>query len=345
MRQTFNAVVSPFDLADTYLPVFERAVRAGAAGIMYAANELNGVPCAGYAVLDELLHDWGFDGYRCTDGGQIINMVDGHHFVPTLDQAIAYAVRAESDIADGPEYLTDLVNAVVNGNTTLQGAQQLLTNTMRIRFRLGLFDPPQGQVYLTYGEGDINNAEARAGAALASAEALVLLKNDGALPLSPSTVKRVAVIGPHGNDTAVLAGNYAGAFCPNGPHGPRTDCYPTIFTSVSTYAPQSVYVQGCGINSVLSGQVEAAVAAVAGSDAVVLVLGSDQTLEAEQLDRFNMTLPGPQMQLYDAVSGAAAQAGIPVVVLLIHGGALVIPEIKANASAIMTGFYPGVTGE
>jgi hypothetical protein len=66
-RQTFNAIVGPFDLADSYLPVFQRAVTQGrAAGIMYAANELNGVPCAASTFLDAQLHGWGFDGYRCT---------------------------------------------------------------------------------------------------------------------------------------------------------------------------------------------------------------------------------------------------------------------------------------
>ena len=78
-RQTFNAVVTPFDLTDSYLPAFKAAITAGgAAGIMYAANELNGVPCAASVQLDDLLHSWQFDGYRCTDGGK------GHVFSPLV---------------------------------------------------------------------------------------------------------------------------------------------------------------------------------------------------------------------------------------------------------------------
>lgn len=358
MRQTFNAIVSDFDLADSYLPIFQRAVQVGgAAGIMYAANELNGVPCAGSTLLDGALHSWGFDGYRCTDGGQIINMVTGHHFVPTLDQAIGYAVRAESDIADGPEYQQDLLNAVVNGNTTLTGARQLLTNTLRIRFRLGLFDPPAGQVYLTYGTKDINDARAQAGAALASREALVLLKNqNGVLPLQAAATQRsapqhggrpagrVALIGPNCNSTLVLQGNYGGAFCLDGPHGPETDCLPSILMAIqAAYAPDAQWVQGSGVNTVTPGGLEQAAQLAASADTIIMCLGLDQTQEAEQHDRYNLTLPAPQLALFNTVAAAAAPSSTPLIVVLIHGGAIALPEVAAGASAILDGFYPGVT--
>jgi xylan 1,4-beta-xylosidase len=347
MRQTFNAEVSDFDFADSYAPPFQRAIQVGgAAGVMYAANEFNGVPCAGSAALDAVLHSWNFDGYRCTDGGQIINMVVGHKFTPTLDQAIGFAALAESDIADGSEYETDLVHAVVNGNTTLALAQRLLANIMRVRMRLGNFDPPAGQPYLSYTVADINTDLDRAAIDLASREALVLLKNsnNNVLPLSAAVHKTLAVIGPNANLTKVLQGNYGGQYCPLGPHGPLTDCFPTVFTALQAYAPNSIYVQGAGIDVSVSGGIQDAVAAVAQADAAVLVIGLDQTQEAEQLDRFSMALPQAQQDLYAAVSAAAAAAKIPCVVVLVHGGALAIPEIVSSADAILDAFYPGVTG-
>jgi hypothetical protein len=281
-----------------------------------------------------------------------------HCYVHSLDQAIGVAAAAESDIADGSEYETGLTHAVVNGNTTLAAARNLLANIMRVRFRLGLFDPPAGQRYLNYSDADINDATARAGTDLASRQALVLLKNTpGVLPLqsaapgaprhglgAPAT--NLAVIGPNCNSTEVLQGNYGGQWCPAGPHGPRTDCLPNIYVSLrDAYAPASTYVQGSAIASAIPGGIDAALAAVGapGVDAVVMCLGLDQTQEAEQLDRVDMRLPAAQGDLYSAVAGAAAARGLPVVVVLVHGGALVIPEIKANASAIIDAFYPGVT--
>ena len=299
MRQTFNAVVSNFDLADSYFPGFKTTIQDGqAAGIMYAANELNGVPCCVSTYLDSVLHDWNFYGYRATDGGQIVNAMVGHKFVPTLDQAIHYAVLAESDIADGTDYDNGLLHAVLNDNTTFPLVQTLLANVFRIRFRLGEFDPPENQPYLNYNLSHVNDATAKEAMIIASHEALVLLKNsNNTLPLqgvgrrnnhgNSRTAGNVAVIGPNCNITQTLQGNYGGEYCPMGPHGPVTDCYPTIYTSIMSaqYSPTAVYVQGSGIAVEINNGISDAVAAVQQADTVIMCLGLDQTQEAEQLDR------------------------------------------------------------
>jgi hypothetical protein len=334
---------------DSYFPAFQTSIQdGGAAGVMYAANEVNGVPGCGSAYLDSVLHSWGFDGYRATDGGQIINMVDGHKFVPTVDQAIAYAISAESDIADGSEYSTYLPRAFLNGNATLEGARKLASNIFRIRMRLGDFDPAANQPYLLYNESHIAGADAVASQMQASREALVLLKNDnGILPLTPGGAwaanGSLVVIGPHGNDTLTLQGNYGGQYCQPGPHGPVHDCLPSIYSAVqSLYAPGAVYAAGCSIDAADPTLLAQAVAAAQSAAAVVLVLGLDQSIEREQLDRWNITLPHAQMQLYEAVQAAAS--GKPLIVVLVHGGAVAIPEIAASAHAIVEAFYPGVTG-
>lgn len=363
MRQTFNAVVSPFDLVDTYTPAFAAAITdGGAAGVMYSANELNGVPCALDVAADELLNSWVAASstvanestgaptlrpfYRATDGGQIINGVVGHHFVPTLDQAIGFAVRAESDIADGSEYYDDLTHAIMNGNTTLEGARAILANTLRVRMKLGLFDPAADQPYTRYGESDIADAAANASIALAARQGLVLLVNKGgALPFSRSGgsgLASVAVIGPNADSMTVLGGNYLGQLCPDGPHGPADDCHPSIFEAIAARAPDALYAQGSAVTTTTPSQIAAAVAAVKGAERVVLVLGLDQTLEREQLDRVNISLPFAQQELFAAV--AAAAAGKPVAVVLVHGGAVSIPEIAAAPGpiAVIDAFYPGV---
>jgi beta-D-xylosidase 4 len=141
-----------------------------------------------------------------------------------------------------------------------------------------------------------------------------------------------------------LQGNYGGSYCPSGPHGPATDCFPSIFTGLlQTYAPGAVFAQGSNIDSGDADMLAAAVAAARGADAVVAVLGLDQTLEREQLDRWNMTLPAAQQALFAALVAALAGSRAPLIVVLVHGGALAIPEVKQQASAIVDALYPGVT--
>jgi len=366
MRQTFNAAVSPFDAGDTYFRPFREAIVAGgAAGVMYAANEFQlydaavdpppsplggGVPCCLSTFLSDVLASWNFSGYRCTDGGQITQAVELHKYVPTVDQAIGLAAAALSDIADGDDYASGLEHAFSNGNVTLAAARRLARDAFDIRFRLGLFDPPEDQPYESYGDADIGAPQSWAAAALASREGLILLKNDGgALPFAPGAAwarnGSLAVIGPHANSTLVLQGNYGGSYCPSGPHGPVTDCFPSILMGLQAHASGAAYAPGCSIDAGSPEQTAEAVAAAGAADAVVLVLGLDQTLEREQLDRFNMTLPDAQMQLFRALRAAGAGAGSkPLVVVLVHGGALAIAEVKAGSSAIIDALYPGVTG-
>jgi len=352
-RQTFNAKVSKFDERDTYFRPFQASIqKGGAAGIMYAANEFNGIPGCLSDYLRVALEGWGFDGYRCTDGGQIQQAVDLHKFVPTLDQAIAFAAVAQSDIADGIEYADDgLMHAFITGNVTLEQARTLARNSLRVRFRLGLFewkDPP----YAHFGEADVGAPAAWDAAKLASREGLVLLANKGdrVLPLVRgakwSRPGSLAVIGPQANNTLLLQGNYGGAFCPLGPHGlPSTDCFPSIFTALQNgYAPGAVYAQGSYVNSSDAGLLASAVAAAKTSDAVVLCLGLDQTLEREQLDRYTVTLPLAQQELFAAIASVLVEGGAPLLVVLVHGGFLAAREVKAGADALIDALYPGVRG-
>ena len=359
-RQTFNALVSTFDLKDTYTVAFQAAIsEARAAGIMYSANALNGVPLCVDAGADALLDSWvqpGAPFYRATDGGQIQNAVSGHHYVPTLDAAIGLAAAAESDIADGEEYSVRLLAALCNGNATLAAVQRLVRNTLRIRMALGIFDPVDSQPYLTYGDAHIASAAANASVVSASREGMVLLKNEaGTLPLRPlppaaaaaaapaPPLASLAVVGPCADDMLLLGGNYLGAVCPNGPHGPASDCHPSILGALLARAPDALYAAGGDFNNTSPPELAAAAAAAAGAARTVLCLGLDKTLEREQLDRSTTALPDAQAQLFRAVEGALAGSGRALVVVLIHGGALSIDEVAASPAvgAILDALLPG----
>lgn len=365
-RQTFDALVTPFDLGDTYTPAFKAAIsQARAAGIMYAANALNGIPACTDAAADGLLNSWTVPGapfYRATDGGQIENAFSGHRHYPSLDAALGAAAAAESDIADGSEYSDRLLFALCNGNVSLGAAQKLLKNTLRIRMALGLFDDTRGQKYLSYGDAHIATGATNESVAIAAREGLVLLKNDGAtLPFTTSPLQcsatpsattpvrglaSVAVIGPCADDMVLLGGNYMGPVCPNGPHGPALDCHPSILGAiVQRHAPDALYAAGGGYNDSSPEELAAAVAAVQGAARVVLCLGINKAFEAEQLDREEVGLPPSQLELFSAVErAAAAGARKPLAVVLVHGGPLSIPTIAASsaAGAILDALQPGV---
>lgn len=358
-RENFNAVVSAFDAADSYFPHFKAGVTpvsqggAGAAGVMMAMNEFNGIPCTASSYLTGLLfNEWGLDGYVTSDG---INMIQsmitpgsGHGWCPyheglcNLDEGVEAAAAARCDIADGSEYATNVFSSVVNNNATIASIKQLLFDSLKVRFRLGLFDNQTAATspYWAYGEADVQDATAVAANSLAAHQALVLLQR-GPLPF-PRASGTTAVIGYAVNNTGRLVGNYVNQYCPSS----KPDCFPTILTSIQALGEKVVYSEGCSDASTCSSsQIAAAVAAVQASSRVVLQLGLDQNLEREQHDRMNITLPTQQQALFSAVLAACTAANRPLAVVLIHGGAIAIPEIKAVSSVgILDAFYPGTQG-
>ena len=272
---------------------------------------------------------------------------DGHSFCPYHDppctraECVEAAVVAGSDIADGDEYSAVLATAVTNGNLTLGDAQERLFNTLLIRFRLGLFDSVADQPYLRYGEESIATPAALADNALAARQSLVLLQR-GPLPFARGGAGATAVLGFCGNSTGALVSNYVNQFCPGG----RKDCFPSLLQSIAALGEPAVFARGCD-SPTSCPDAEAAAAAAAAGDAgtarVVLCLGISQAQEAEQKDRVNITLPEPQRALFAAV--AAAAAGKPLAVVLVHGGALAVPELKgAEGLGILDAFYPGPMG-
>ena len=269
---------------------------------------------------------------------------EGHSFCPyhdppcTLNECVEAAVVAGSDIADGSEYNDALADAVASGNLTLGDAQQRLYNALLIRFRLGLFDPVEGQPYLAYGEEKI--AAAAADNALAARQSLVLLQR-GALPFARGGAGATAVLGFCGNSTGALVSNYVNQFCPGG----GSTCFPSLLQAIGALGEATVFARACDSPTSCPAAEAAAAVAAAGAAAtgrVVLCLGISQAQEGEQHDRVNITLPEPQRELFAAV--AAAAAGKPLAVVLVHGGALAVPELKASGVALLDAFYPGPEG-
>ncbi len=209
-RHTFDAVISPHDLADTYLPAFRKlVVDAHADSVMCAYNSVDGSPaCASQLLLHSTLQkEWRFGGYVVSDCAAITDVAVGHKFSPDLAHAAASSVLAGADLSCGTEFstLVDAVNQGLLGEAAIDAAVKRLFTA---RFRLGMFDPP-GRVPYTKIPFSENDSAAHAALALRAARSsMVLLKNDKAtLPLTNS-IRAVAVIGPNAAALAALEGNY-----------------------------------------------------------------------------------------------------------------------------------------
>jgi beta-glucosidase len=226
-RHTTNVNVSKHDMEDTYLPAFRATVTEGKAGsVMCVYNSVNGEPgCANtYLLQDRLRGAWKFNGYVVSDCGAITDIMSGHHFVKTMPEAAAISLKKGTDndccdftskVKGNADYVM-YADAVKQGLLSEKDVDVTLKRLFRARFQLGMFDPPELVKYAQIPFSE-NDSEAHRQLALKAArKAMVLLKNDGVLPLNPAT-KNIAVIGPLADSVRALEGNYNGV-----PSRPRT---------------------------------------------------------------------------------------------------------------------------
>ena len=214
-RHTVDVDISNHDLEDTYLPAFRAAVtQAHAQSVMCAYNSIDGAPaCANTMLLKDHLRDaWNFDGYVVSDCAAVADIFTGHHYAPDMAHAAADAVHAGTDLECGymeGQAFPSLVDAVRQNLISEADINRALHRLYRARFRLGMFDPPSSYAYGRIGM-DQNNTRAHRQLSLQAArESMVLLKNDGVLPLKPG-IQKIAVIGPTAELVQSLQGNYNG---------------------------------------------------------------------------------------------------------------------------------------
>ncbi len=219
-RHFADVDVSKHDMEDTYLPAFRAAVVEGHAGsVMCAYNAVNGEPaCASQFLLENTLRGaWQFQGYVVSDCGAVRDIFSGHHFRPTQPEASAISLERGMDnecadfftkVKDDHDY-RPYIEAVQQGYLSESAVDTALIRLFTARIRLGMFDPPEMVPYTKIDEKELDSPEHRALARKLANESIVLLKNDGTLPLH-SGVARIAVVGPLVDQTRVLLGNYTG---------------------------------------------------------------------------------------------------------------------------------------
>ncbi|MGB9290800.1 MAG: glycoside hydrolase family 3 N-terminal domain-containing protein, partial [Terracidiphilus sp.] len=219
-RHKADVTVSKHDELDTYLPAFRATVTEGKAdSVMCAYNSINGQPaCANEFLLqDQLRGKWGFQGYVVSDCGAVLDIFNGHHYEPTQPQASAISLQRGMDnecvdfrakVTDDHDYRPYL-DAVKQGYLKEREIDTAVTRLFTARIKLGMFDPPAMVPYTKIDPSELNSAAHRELARKLADEAMVLLKNDGTLPLK-TTGRKILVVGPLADQTRVLLGNYNG---------------------------------------------------------------------------------------------------------------------------------------
>ncbi len=211
-RHHFNAVVNEYDLRETYLPHFYKCIKEGnAQSIMCAYNRVLGEPCCGSNyLLNEILHkEWNFNGLVVSDCWAVSDIFNSHKFTNSLEAAVSLSLIAGTSLECGNSYHL-LLNALKNGLITENDINNALRKILKIRFQLGMFDPPEKVPYSKIDESYVDSEQNKLLALEAARKSIVLLKNEkNILPLKRN-YKKIAVIGPNADNLESLLGNYHG---------------------------------------------------------------------------------------------------------------------------------------
>ena len=348
LRHSFDARPTQKDLYETYLPAFRACVQeADVEAVMGAYNRTNGEPCcANDELMNKILREkWGFQGHYVSDCWAIRDFHEHHQVTKNGVESSALALNMGCDLNCGCTYLClkEALNQRLIKKETLKKAAVRLFTT---RFLLGMFDrtPFDDIAY-----GDVESKEHLALAQRAAEESIVLLKNDGILPLKKEKLKVIGVIGPNADNRRSLDGNY---------HGTASR-YITALEGIEDYAGDEVrvmYAKGCHLfldkeESLAQpdDRISEALAVAGCSDVVVLCVGLDETMEGEEGDtgnayasgdKENLEFPASQQRLMEAVLGT----GKPVIVCNFTGSAMNLSLAEEKARAVIQAWYPGAQG-
>lgn len=349
LRHEFNAVVSKKDLHETYLPAFEACVKEGdVEAVMGAYNRTNGEPCCGSKALlrDILRGKWNFKGHVVSDCWAIADFHLHHKVTSTATESAALAIKNGCDLNCGNVYLQMLL-AYKEGLVTEEDIGTAAERLMATRIRLGMFDEECEYNKIPY---ELNDCKEHHELSLkASRKSMVLLKNNGILPLKVEDLKAIAVIGPNADSKIMLKGNYSGT----------ASKYITILDGIHEAAngkARVYYSEGCHLYkdrieelAEPDDRLDEAISIAERSDVAILCLGLDSTIEGEQGDasnsdgagdKLNLNLPGKQQELLEKV----IETGTPVILIIGAGSALTFNGAEEKCAAILDAWYPGSFG-
>ena len=356
-----RAMVGMNQLFSDFLFPMKMAVENGLATIMTSYNAIDGIPCTSnkFLLTDILRGKWGFNGFVYSDLFSIDGIAGSHHVAADVKEAGKLSLEAGVDVDLGANaYGKRTLELLNEGRLEMKYVDQAVANILRLKFKMGLFENP----YVSPKDAKkyVRSEAHRQVAREVAREGIVLLKNDGILPLSKE-VKSIAVIGPNADTQYNQLGDYT---------APQDDKFITtplegIQAAVSKKT-EVKYVKGCAIRDVTMSDIPAAVKAAEESDVVVLVVGGSSARDfrvkyeataaaiandeegqilldmdcGEGYDRSTLDLLGDQEKLMEAL----IETGKPLVVVYIQGRTLKMNLAAEKANALLTAWYPGGEG-
>ncbi|MFZ0281431.1 MAG: glycoside hydrolase family 3 N-terminal domain-containing protein [Bacteroidales bacterium] len=333
-RDYHTVDMSERSLYEWYLPVYKAAVDAGAASVMTSFNEIAGVPSTSnkWLLNDLLRKDWHFDGFVVTDYGSINELIP-HGIAANQEDAAELSINAGVDMdMQGSAFLNCLPALVESKRVSEETINIAARRILEAKYKLGLFDDPYRYCDKKRESEDIMRPEFLSFAREVVAKSCVLLKNENkTLPISKG-VRTIAVIGPLSDSKTDMLGSWSAA-------GQPEKCI-SLLEGVKNKAGVTVNIlteRGCNVNDENTGEIEKAVAAARRSDYVILALGESSAMSGEAASRTEISLPGVQTKLAEAV----IKTGKPVAVVLFSGRPLAIPELDKSASAILEAWFGG----
>jgi beta-glucosidase len=345
-RDASEADLSRRKLRAFFLPPFRRAARAGAMTFMTGYQSIDGLPSTAnrWLLTEVLKEEWGFEGMLVTDWNNVGRLVTEQRIAPSPREAAVIAVRCGNDlIMTTPEFFEGAQAAVRDGLLREAELDPAVRRILLLKLRMGLFENPRrpdaarrAAVIACPAHREVNLRAAR--------EALVLLQNDGLLPLEPARVKRLAVLGANADDPRAQLGDWSlGSvqYPPEYGTHPRAATETVLDGLRARFAGAEVeYVRGAAPTDGGAGHIPAAVEAARRADAVVLVVGDDLPFVGEERSTATLELQGAQPALVEAVMAL----GKPTVLVLVASKPLVLPRAALRANAIVECFNPGMRG-
>lgn len=344
-RHSFNAKVSPKDLYETYLPAFKALVDAGVESVMCAYNRTNDEPCCAnnYLLSEVLFGKWGFKGHVVSDCWALVDFYaeNGHGTVDNKTEAAALALKSGVNLNCGDTY-TALVDAVRSGLVEESLLDEKLFPLLKTRFKLGMFDPMESNPYNAIAYEVVDSKENRALAYEAAKRSIVLLKNNGVLPLK-NNLNRYYVVGPNAASIDALLGNYFGV-------NPNIVTFLEGITAGVAKNSQVQYSPGTTLDRKNVNPIDWSSGEAAEADVTIVAMGLTRHIEGEEGesvsspyfgDRLDYNIPENQIDYLKKIKGTH---GKPVIAVITGGSPMNLSEVHEIADAVLLTWYPGEEG-
>lgn len=342
-RDSYDTEVSMRKVREVFLPPFRKAIEAGASTVMTAYGSISGVPMTVHRKLlrNILKEELGFEGFVVTDWYNIGSLRTKQKAAESYHEGVRRAVEAGNDMSmNSYQFYDSAIAQAKSGKLSMRFVDEAVRRILRVKFSLGLFDPDKKrlprEVIGSFEHIEVNRKLTR--------ESLVLLENDGILPLKTKP-KKIAVIGPNADDIRAQYGDWT--FFSHPGESPD-DCKPlsdyyTVLRGMKTIFSDSevVYAKGCHLmDETDDAMMEEAISLAGSSDVVIAVIGDCLKQNGEGRDRANLELSGRQNELMRLLK----QTGKPIITVLVNGKPLCIEEAVKNSNAVIEAFNGGDLG-